>query len=336
MKNLLLFFAAAITFAACNPTPYEVKRETTIDAPADVVFAQVNNHKNRDAWSPWEAMDPDMEKTYEGPEEGVGAKYFWKGNEDVGTGSMEILESEPNKRIKSKLIFTEPWQSESIIHWHFEPLNGSTRATWSVEGELPGYLFWMDREDMDENMGPDFEKGLAKLKEVSEAAAVVAPKYEVVVKQVEAKPYYYIKDRIAMSEMSSDFFGERFGKIMNFLGADAAKVVEPPFAIFHEWDETSGKTEVSVCLATTVKKSVSGKIERGMTYEGKTMMVSYSGPYEGTGEVHDFLHKHITLSDHDFAGVPWEVYVTDPADEPDPENWITEVYYPVAPRSTLQ
>lgn len=337
MKNLLLpSAAAAIVFTACSPTEYEVKRETTIDAPADVVFAQVNNHKNREAWSPWEAMDPDMEKSYEGPEEGVGAKYSWKGNEDVGTGWLEILESEPNKRIKSKLVFTEPWQSESIIHWNFEEANSGTRVTWAVQGELPGYLFWMGADDMEEMMGPDFESGLAKLKEVSEAASTATPAYEVEVKEVKSKPYYYIKDRVAISEMSSEFFGERFGKIMDHLGADAAKVSEPPFAIFHEWDEEVGETEVSAAIATTVKKPVKGEIKRGMTYEGKTMMVSHRGPYEGTGDAHNFLHKHIAVSDHDFAGVPWEVYVTGPADEPDPQDWITEIYYPVAPRSQVQ
>jgi len=336
LKNLPLLAAVAIAFTACNPTTYKVKRETTIDAPADVVFAQVNNHLNRDAWWPWEAKDPDMEKTYEGPEAGVGAKYSWVGNEEVGTGWIEILESEPNKRIKSKFVFTEPRQSESIIYWNFEPLGNSTRVTWTAEGEVPGYLFWIGPEDIEEAMGPDFESGLARLKEVSEKTAEVAKAYEVIVKEVKSKPYYYISDRIAMSQMSSEFFGARFGKIMNFLGDDAAKVSEPPFAVFHKWDEASGQTEVSVAIAATTDKPTNGEIKRGMTFEGTTMMVSYRGPYEGTGDVHNFLHEHIAISDYDFAGAPWEVYVTDPADEPDPANWITEVYYPVTPRSTVQ
>lgn len=331
MKKLLLFSAAAAAaFTACSPTEYEVKRETVIDAPADVVFAQVNNHKNRDAWSPWEAMDPDMEKTYEGPETGIGAKYSWKGNEDVGTGWLEILESEPNKRIKSKLVFTEPWQSESLILWEFEEIDGGTRAVWTVQGKLPGYLFWMGQEDMEDMMGPDFESGLAKLKEVSEKTTNASRAYEVEVKEVVSKPFFYIKDRIAISEMSSEFFGMRFGKIMGHLGADAANVTEPPFAIFHEWDETSGETEVSVGIASAADKPANEDIERGMTYGGLTMMISYRGPYEGTGDAHNYMHKHIAASDYDFAGVPWEVYVTDPADEPDPAEWITEIYYPVS------
>jgi len=29
------------------------------------------------------------------------------------------------------------------------------------------------------------------------------------------------------------------------------------------------------------------------------------------------------------AGAPWESYVTDPADYPDPADWKTEIFWPV-------
>jgi len=29
------------------------------------------------------------------------------------------------------------------------------------------------------------------------------------------------------------------------------------------------------------------------------------------------------------SGAPWEVYVTDPADYPDPKDWKTEVFWPL-------
>ncbi len=274
-------------------------------------------------------MDRDMEKSYEGPESGPGAKYSRKGNDEVGTGFPEILETEPHTSIKSRPVFEEPWQSESVIRWKFSPTEGGTRAAWSVSGELPGYLFWMGQKDMEEMMGPDFESGLAKLKELSENAAKASPSFEVVVKEVKSKPYFYIRERIAMSEMSSEFFGMRFGKIPGHLGPDAAKVTDPPFAIFHEWDEASGETEVSVGIASASAKPESDNIARGMTYGGPTMMISYRGPYEDMGDAHNHMHKHIAASDYEFAGVPWEVFVTNPEDQPDPAERITEIYYPV-------
>jgi len=61
IKSLIAVIGVAV-FASCSPTEYRVERSSTIDAPAKLVFDQVNNHKLRDAWSPWEKMDPDMGK----------------------------------------------------------------------------------------------------------------------------------------------------------------------------------------------------------------------------------------------------------------------------------
>ena len=69
--KLILGGAVLLGIASCSPTEYSVTRDIEIDAPANLVFEQVNNHKLRDAWSPWERMDPDMQKSYEGPEAGV-------------------------------------------------------------------------------------------------------------------------------------------------------------------------------------------------------------------------------------------------------------------------
>ena len=30
------------------------------------------------------------------------------------------------------------------------------------------------------------------------------------------------------------------------------------------------------------------------------------------------------------GGAPWESYITDPADHPDPKDWRTEIYWPLA------
>lgn len=328
MKNqTILFLAGAGMLFACKPTPYEISREITIEAPAAVVFEQVNNHKNRDAWSPWEAMDPNMTKSYEGPESGVGARYSWVGNDSVGTGSLEILESEPHSRIKSKLVFTAPWESESTIEWKFVESGNQTTVTWMIKGELPGYLFWMNEEDMDEQMAPDFEKGLAKLKSVSEGLTV--PKYEMAMTEVAASPYFFIRDQVPFDDVNPAFFDERYGKIAAHLGADMASVTAPPFAIYHEWNEETKMADISVAMASSSKKPGNENIKKGDTYAGKVAMVSYMGPFEGTGDVHYFMHDKIIEAGYEMVGSPWEVYVTDPETEPDTSKWITQVYYPV-------
>jgi effector-binding domain-containing protein len=243
---------------------------------------------------------------------------------------MEILESRESEYIKSKLVFTEPWQSESTIEWNFEETPEGTKASWTTKGELPGYLFWMNQEDMEASMAPDFERGLKNLKQVAEEKAGEKPDLTAELIEVTSNPYYYIEDEVSIDEMNSEFFGERYGKITDYLGEDKENMLGMPFAVYPEWDEENNIGTVQVAIACDSDKPAEGEIKKGMTHKGKAMKCSFMGPYEKTSDGHEFLHKKIAESSYKFAGAPWEVYVTDPADEPDNSKWITEIYYPVA------
>jgi effector-binding domain-containing protein/uncharacterized protein YndB with AHSA1/START domain len=318
---LLAIVTAIIT--SCSPTQYHVEREIVIDAPASLVFDHVNNHKMRDGWSPWEQMDPDMEKSYEGPESGVGAKYLWSGNDSVGTGTLEIVESVPNEYIKSTLTFTSPWESTSTTAWKFEKIDGGVKAIWSVDGELPGYLFWMGEEEMDEMMGKDFQKGLSNLKELTEEKANMKSDMPITEVEVEAMPIYYIDGETKISEMSSEFYGERYGRLMAYLGEDSENMLEMPLAIAMEWDEENDKAVIRVALACESDKTGEGDIVKGMTHEGKAVKCIYTGSYDGLYNAHMAIENFANDNELKIGNQPWEIYTTDPGSEPDTSKWIT-------------
>lgn len=115
-------------------------------------------------WSPWESVDPSMQRTYSGPVEGVGAKYAWKGNRKAGAGTMEILEAAEPSRIHLRLEFIKPMKAVNPTTFSFTPEGGGTRVTWTMTGENKGlsrvFMLFMN---MDKMVGGDFEKGLAQL-----------------------------------------------------------------------------------------------------------------------------------------------------------------------------
>ena len=74
---------------------FEVTRSTSIAADPARVHALVNDFHEWQKWSPWEDVDPDLQRTYTGPDAGVGAHYAWSGNKKAGAGSMEITGSTP-------------------------------------------------------------------------------------------------------------------------------------------------------------------------------------------------------------------------------------------------
>lgn len=157
---------------AVQPSSYHVERSTVINAPAEVVFAEVSDFKRWVAWSPWEKLDPNMEKTFTGEPGEVGASYAWKGNDQAGSGSMTITEVDPPKKLVQKLKFIEPFASEATTAFNIAPEGDGVKVTWSMEGHngFMGKAMSLVL-DMDAMIGADYEKGLAALKTIAEENA---------------------------------------------------------------------------------------------------------------------------------------------------------------------
>lgn len=144
---------------------YTVERSTTIQAPPDEVYAHVADFHRWEAWSPWADLDPAMTRTYTGPDSGTGAAYAWSGNKKAGQGRMEITEATAPAKVEIDLRFEKPFKSESVTAFSILPSGDGSEVTWSMTGAktLPLRLFSIFKS-MDALIGPDFEKGLARLK----------------------------------------------------------------------------------------------------------------------------------------------------------------------------
>jgi hypothetical protein len=180
LKKVLLGIAVVIVvflgFVATRPDKYHVERSQKIEAPSDVVFAHMNDLKAWASWSPWDKLDANMKKTYEGPAKGVGASYAWEGNDKVGKGKMTITDTQPTTKVAYKLEFIEPFAAVAATGFNIKPEGEkAVSVTWWMDGnnDFMGKLFGLFM-NMDKAIGDDFEKGLATLKTVTEAQAKTA------------------------------------------------------------------------------------------------------------------------------------------------------------------
>jgi hypothetical protein len=147
---------------------YSVERTITVKAPPSRVHELIDDFHHWTSWSPWEDLDPALERTYSGPDQGVGAYYAWVGNKKAGAGSMEITGSRPEE-IVIALAFLKPFKSTSTILFELVPAGDATDVTWRMTGEQTGLMAVFGRfMKMDKLVGPDFEKGLARLKTAAE------------------------------------------------------------------------------------------------------------------------------------------------------------------------
>src|SRR5262249_17972049 len=123
-------------------------------------------------WSPWAKLDPAAKISYEGPTAGVGAAFTWAGNSEVGEGRMTITESRPNEKVVFRLDFEKPFKDTSTAEFTFEPKGDQTAVTWTMLGKNGFVGKAMSLViNCDKMLGGYFEKGLAQLDAVSQAAA---------------------------------------------------------------------------------------------------------------------------------------------------------------------
>jgi uncharacterized protein YndB with AHSA1/START domain len=147
-----------------------VQRTVTIAAPPERVYSHIADFRRWVDWSPWDDMDPDMNKSYSGAEMGVGARYAWSGNRKVGEGRMVITGATEASSIEIALEFLKPFKASNTTHFTLQPNGDATNVTWALTGRKTLMTRAMGLfKSMDAMMGPDFEKGLARLKAVAEA-----------------------------------------------------------------------------------------------------------------------------------------------------------------------
>lgn len=162
----LLVLIVAVGFVL--PSKYHVERSLEIKAPAEKVFALVNDPKQWATWSVWNKRDPAMKVVYSGAPSGAGAKWAWESKSE-GSGEMEFTRAEPPKLLAYKLYFPD-FGSTSTGTMVLVPAGDATRITWANDGDMGGnpllhyFAFFMDRM-----IGPDFEAGLWGLKARAEA-----------------------------------------------------------------------------------------------------------------------------------------------------------------------
>jgi hypothetical protein len=165
----ILVLAVLAIIIALQPSEFHVTRSATMTAFPEMVFNQVNDLKNWEAWSPWAKMDPSMKQTYEGPAAGVGAISRWTGDSHVGEGNMTIIDSRPNELVSIRLEFLKPFVATNAVRFTFKPEGNQTIVTWEMTGTnhfmAKGFNLLANMEKM---CGDQFDQGLASIKSIVE------------------------------------------------------------------------------------------------------------------------------------------------------------------------
>ena len=166
---LAVLVVAVLGMAMTKPDSFRVQRTARIQAPPDKIFPLIDDFHNWSSWSPWENLDPAMNRSHSGAPSGKGSVYEWEGNSKVGKGRMEITDASASSKVAIKLDFLKPVEGHNIAEFTLEPQGDSTNVTWAMYGPSPFPAKVMQVFiSMDKLLGKEFESGLANLKAAAE------------------------------------------------------------------------------------------------------------------------------------------------------------------------
>ena len=329
MKKILyvLIGLVAVWLILCLVGPSQVKVERSIDinANADMIRNKITDLKFfHESWSPWTEKDPAMKVTYTGENGKEGSSMAWESNnKDVGIGSMTYKYTHGDTIMQS--LFFEG-QGEAQIY-HVVAANGEgSKVTWNMQNAVPFPMrFMMVFMNIDKMVGPDFEKGLNKLKVAMESMpAETAVHYDVEEQNWDAKTFYGIKTSTTFDKLAA-FFGASYGKIGESIGKAKVKSIGAPKAIYFSFDEKTMVTDVAAVVEVANGTKLEG-VEKFESPAGKALHIAYYGPYDKSANAHyamDAYMKEKRLT----QTMVLEEYITDPMTEKDSTKWLTDIYY---------
>ncbi len=304
---------------------FSLSRSTIIDAPIETVYSRVRDFKQWPTWSPWLIAEPGCKVT--NAEDG--RSYSWEGN-IVGSGEMEIINEDPNRKIDYRLTFLKPWKSLASVSFDFQDKGGSTGATWSMSSSLPFFMFWM-KNMMVALIGMDYQRGLNMLKDYIETGTVPSKLEFPGVSQFEGGSYIGIRTSCPIADignqMEKDF--KTLGTAIETCGINRSG---NPFSIYHKYDLVKGITEYTSALPVT---SAPEKVPSGLFVARMdscdTYRIIHIGPYRHLGNPWSagMMYGRNKVFKQSKKIDPFEVYENDAQEIPENEL-ATTIHFPVA------
>ncbi|MCP9198372.1 GyrI-like domain-containing protein [Gramella sp. GC03-9] len=338
---ILIFIIGASIYIATKDGNFQVEQQELIAAPQEVVFNEVNNLTSWEKWEPWSRETDDMIVNYGEKTSGNGAMYSWR-SEKMGNGKIITQEVKPFSSIDQEIVFETPFgESRSDVYWTFEKQGDSTLVTWGMKGEqsfMEKAAFTFQDQSLSEMMQPMFQKGLNNLEEeIIEKMEAYSINIEGVT-QHGGGYYMYVTTASNISQVQ-ERMNDMVAQVDQYMTTNNIEKSGNPFVLYNQWNEDAGTAIYSVGFFTPseVVTPADSKVLNGYLPNQRTLKVSLKGNYKNLEEAYNTAYNYISengLTANPNAQ-PFEVYVTNPDNSSNPAEWVTNIYIPIMPESSL-
>ncbi len=150
--------------------------------------------------------------------------------------------------------------------------------------------------------------------------------YKIRIQNLKSQPTLAMTATTTKAEVSS-VLADLLPQVHVYTAQSGADMAGPPFTRYHNRSEQG--VELEAGMPVTEPAAGEGSIEAGELPGGPAAVTIHVGPYDRLSEAYEALETWLRENGKESAGAPWEVYLTDPGLDPDPETWQTQIVWPV-------
>lgn len=317
---LSLLVVIIMILAYVMPTKTIVERSITINASPKSIFEQIKSFKKMQAWSPWNDYDPNMRTYYYGVDGRVGSKFVWEGNKFAGKGEQEITAiNDTSLYISLKII--SPNKSNNTFYFitKEDSVNQNTTLTWGFKSEnpFPKNLFTY-LGNFNNIVGQDFEKGLKKLKAITEQ---IEKDKQTPIVHLEEILFTHKKIYTLKNPKTPFDINQSLTHLLNLYPEIDSKL------LLHQTSATDTNTIDS--FIATYDNSVAKDTNfttLNITKE-KAVKLAHLGNYEYISSAHIAILNYLNEKAYTNSDLIIEEFAVDSTTEKNSDHWITNVYY---------
>jgi len=152
--------------------------------------------------------------------------------------------------------------------------------------------------------------------------------YSIIKKELAPQPVLIVRRRVKRSEIAANI-GEALPHIFIHAQQNGIALAGLPFTRYPEISHGMVTMEPGMRV-TSAGAAGQGEVIADTLPGGPAATTVHSGPYDKLSEAYAAIEHWMETEGLVAAGAPWESYLNDPSDFPDPKDWKTEVFWPIA------
>ena len=304
------------------PKEFRTESSVIINASTELVYDQLNDLKKQESWSPWQFADSTLKVSYGQQTIGKGA-YYTTTSKNSGSMKLTIVESVPVNTLSMELNFVD--RGEASMYWNIDSEAGLTKLTMAFENNEMSYFERYFVIMFKKNMVHTFNLSLNKIKAIAEELRLSRIS-DIKMVKLEKQPAMVIIDSSTLEEME-ERMEKSFSRLSAYMVRRKLEALGPPFAIYYSWNP-EGISKFACGIP--IEKMTWGWKDYNVIElpGGEAATIVHWGKYDSAKPylaLDNYLQEQ-GLTQGDYL---WEVYINNPASEPDTSKWQKQIYYPL-------